>query len=342
GSIAKAKELVCAAKESGADCVKFQIVYADEILHPLSGNVPLPGGDIPLYDVFKKLEVSPCFYAELKTFTEDKGLIFLASVFGHKSACELESLNPVLLKAASPELNFTELLQKLSSMNLPALLSLGVSTLADIERAVSFFKHGQLCLLHCVTAYPAPPEQYNLSVMCNISSIFGIPCGLSDHTLDPVIVPVLSVVCGAPVIEKHFCLSHNDGGLDDKIALEPDDFKKMTAAIRIAQTMPCESILQNMCEMYNAETVNKILGNGIKQLAPCEEANYERTNRSIHALRTIKSGELITKENAGILRTEKVLRPGLQPYYFDQLAGKKAANTIAAGEGIRMEDLLFC
>jgi sialic acid synthase SpsE len=342
----KARELCDAAAEAGADCIKFQIVYADEILHPNTGIVELPGGKIRLYDRFKQLEVKPEFYAEMKEYVEKKGLIFLCTPFGLKSAAELHALSPSIVKIASPELNYTSLLQELGSWELPILLSSGVSTLGDIGEAIETVKNSgkklkdqQLCLLHCVTAYPAPAADYKLRVLSSLSAVFGIPVGISDHSLDPELVPTLAVSQGAVVIEKHFCLSRSDSGLDDPIALPPVDFKRMTAAVRRASAAGSDRTIEFYSQERGADIVEAILGDGVKRLAPSEKANYERTRRSLHALKDIEAGEIITKDAFGVLRTEKILRPGLPPSMEKQILGRKALNFIPAGEGIRFEDI---
>ncbi|GMO27004.1 MAG: N-acetylneuraminate synthase family protein [Termitinemataceae bacterium] len=334
GDIAKAKEMVCAAKESGADCVKVQIVKADEILHPNTGTVPLPGGSVRLYDMFKKLEKPIEFYAQIKDFAESKKLEFLATPFGLESAAELKSLQPKIVKAASPELNYVQLLQELGTWNVPALLSSGVSKLSDIETALTFFDTDKIVLLHCITAYPAPEDQYNLLCLRSLSNVFGVQCGISDHSLDPVLVPVLSLACGGTVIEKHFCLSHNDPGLDDKIALDSKDFSTMTRHLHIASTKTEQNIIDELSYEYGREKVLKVLGNGVKKLAKAEEANYMRTNRSIHAVCDIKAGTVFTKENIAILRTEKILTPGIAPIFYESILGKTASCDLSAGQGV--------
>ncbi|WP_010259671.1 N-acetylneuraminate synthase family protein [Treponema primitia] len=339
GSLGKARELIDAAADSGADCVKFQIVYADEILHPNTGEVSLPGGRIRLYDRFKKLELDIGFYGELKDYAESLGLLFLASPFGIRSARELRSLKPRLLKIASPELNYTGLLAELASYGLPALLSTGVSRLSDIEAALEIFPPSLACLLHCVTAYPAPERDYNLRVLPNLAAIFGCPVGVSDHSADPELVPSLAAAMGAAVIEKHFCLSRDDPGLDDPIAQTPADFKRMVRAVRRVSVLGQEA-LEAISRERGKDTVEAILGDGVKQLAPSEQANYERTNRSIHALRDIQAGETLVPGDFAVLRTEKILRPGLHPCWETKLGGRKTTRFIPAGEGIVFEDLI--
>jgi sialic acid synthase SpsE len=346
GSPAKARELVDAAADCGADCVKFQIVYADEILHPNTGEVALPGGRIRLYDRFKELELDTRFYGEMKDYAESRGLLFLASPFGIRSARELRSLNPRFLKVASPELNYTGLLEELASYGLPALLSTGVSRLGDIEAALEIFPPDRACLLHCVTAYPAPAGDYNLRLLPNLAAIFGCPVGVSDHSLDPELVPSLAAAMGAAVIEKHFCLNRDDPGLDDPIAQPPADFRCMVRAVRRVSAQiggtgqGCDAALEGIIKERGRDTVEAVLGDGVKRLAPSERANYQRTNRSIHALRDIAAGETLKAGDFAVLRTEKILRPGLHPSWEKKLVGRKTTRFIPAGEGIVAEDLL--
>jgi sialic acid synthase SpsE len=330
----KAGELIDAAAEAGADCVKFQIVYAREILHPNTGEVELPGGKIRLYDRFRELEMDPAFFAEMKEKVEKKGLLFLCTPFGLQSARELKNLGAKCLKIASPELNYTALLKEIASYNLPTLLSTGVSKLGDIEEALSIFdknpdkensrNSAQVCLLHCVSAYPAPEKDYNLMVMENLAAIFGVAVGLSDHSLDPCLVPALAAAMGASVIEKHFCLSKCDPGLDDPIALPPSAFAEMVKAVRRAEKECKEKTLDTLCKEYGGALVEGVLGSGVKRLAPSELANYEKTNRSLHALRDIAEGEVIRQNMIASLRTEKILRPGLRPSWEEKIIGQKS------------------
>ena len=384
GDLIKAKEMIKAAGEAGAACIKLQMVFADEILHENTGEVSLPGGRIRLYDRFKQLEMPNEFYWELKEYIESLNLLFLCTPFGLKSAKILKEMRPKAVKIASPELNYTALLREISSWGLPILLSTGVSTLGDIEEALSvlgnrewgmgngvrglnrlpqniynsesndgnthnshtttpipysLFPIPQVCLLHCVTAYPAPETDYNLRLLPNLSAIFGVATGLSDHSLDPRLVPVLAITQGAAVIEKHFCLSREDTGLDDPIALPPAEFALMVKAVKQAVKLGQKDTLELMIKEYGQEKIEAVLGSGIKKISPSENDNYARTKRSIHALHDIKAGEIIKAEDFAILRTEKILRPGLPPSWAEKICGRTARNFISAGEGIRFEDV---
>ncbi len=359
GDHARGAELIAAAAEAGADCVKFQHVIAAEIIHPATGLVPLPGGSIPLYERFRALQTSPAFLLGMMEEAEKRSVVFLCTPFGIQSARDLRRLGVRVLKVASPELNHLPLLAEMASYGLPTILSTGVSRLGDIETATGFFsdqsrdqsgnrssdqayrgnKDGSLALLHCVTAYPAPEEDYNLRVLPLLSGMFGCAIGVSDHSMDPVLVPALAVAMGGSIIEKHICLSRSGDGLDDPIALPPDAFAFMVKAIRAVARNGSAKTVEDLAEIHGTARVEAVLGTGAKRLAPSEAANYERTTRSIHASRPIMRGEAFGIHNLAILRTEKVLRPGLHPSMMCRLEGRMAAKDIPDGEGIEWADL---
>jgi sialic acid synthase SpsE len=340
GDAGKARALIDAAARAGADCIKFQMVHAEEILHPRSGSVELPTGKVALYEQFKALERNSTFYAELKTCTAASGALFLCSPFGIRSARELKSLGVHALKIASPELNHMPLLREVASYGLPLFLSSGVSTLGDIERALQVVGRPNTVLMHCITSYPAPEEQYNVSVLSSLRTVLGVEVGLSDHSLDPILVPALAVLNGACVVEKHFTLSREGTGLDDPIALEPDAFRRMVQAIRAAEAEDGNVARARLEKEYGEGRVAAVLGTGVKEMAASEIGNYTLTNRSIHATREISPGEMIGESDVAVLRTEKVLRPGLGPEFLDIVTGARAKRRIPDGEGIEWADLI--
>lgn len=339
GDLARAKKLIHAVKDSGADCAKFQAVFADEIVHPRVGNVHLPTGNVPLYQCFQDLERDEDFYACLKEETEKIGLDFLCTPFGLRSFVLLQNLAVHQYKVASPELNHLPLLQAIAATGKPVFLSLGVSKICDIEQALQIMGPGRsdITLLNCVTSYPAPEEDYNLNLLPHLSALFNVKVGISDHSMDPILVPALSVYCGATVVEKHICLSRQGDGLDDPIALEPQQFAAMVQAVRTAEQQP--TYLQDLIVHYGQEKVDAVLGDGVKRLAPSEAANYGRSNRSICAVQDIAAGERLTTENTALYRVEKQLRPGLGPQFWPVILGRIVTHTIPAGEGICWQDI---
>lgn len=386
GSLEKAYRLIDAAVSSGADVIKFQWVYADEILHPQTGLVALPGGAVRLYDRFKALEVSPQFFESCLSYTHKAGAQFMCSPFGLRSLTELLSIHPDAVKIASPEVNHIPLLTACeASCTVPVVLSSGVSKLCDIERALDILEGGlgknqPVTLLHCITNYPAPESEYNVRAVDSLRRIFGVPTGISDHSLDPVLVPTLAVAMGATMIEKHITLSRETDGLDDPVALEPEQFAQMVYAVRQACAVlerfgkdeeaggvrgvygePCGSakevqnalynrrfllnagqaeIVRQLSDQYGSETVSCVLGTGVKRLAPSERAHYGRTNRSLHYMRDIKKGARLATNDIAVLRTEKVLSVGLHPDFLPTIMGATLQRDVSAGEGVSWDDVL--
>jgi len=358
GSIIKAEQLVTAAETAGADAVKFQWVYADEILHPLTGSVMLPGGNISLYKRFKQLEKDTPFFRHLVDFSRSRNLKFICSPFGLRSLSELLALGPDAVKIASPELNHYPMLKALAAFRagekqagkipVPVIVSTGVSKLGDIEKALDILGTEGITLLHCITSYPAPESEYNLRILESLHRIFGVPVGVSDHSLNPVLVPSLAVSMGGMVTEKHITLSRKTDGLDDPVALEPEQFAQMVHCIhqseavlnRYGSTGGRNEIIRQIKDEYGTDKTNAVLGDGIKRLAPSELANYGRTNRSLHFMHDMETGNTITPRDIAVLRTEKVLTPGISPEFLETVTGTKLARNVRAGEGVQWKDLL--
>ncbi len=356
GDLDHARDLIHAARDAGADMAKFQFVLADEILHPRSGNVDLPVGTVPLYDRFRELERPAEFYVKLMQLCDEAGIQFLCTPFGIKSARILQRLGMQEFKIASPELNHLPLLRVVASMRVAIILSSGVSTIADLGESIDAARAAgtrRITVLHCITAYPAPEEEYNLRAIPAISNVFGVPAGVSDHSMDPILVPALATVTGATLIEKHITLKRSDHGLDDAIALEPQDFARMVREVRaVAGQLQQEAgdpvekrrrqvaITEEFRRRYGSDRVESVLGNGVKHLAPSEQRNYGHTNRSIHAVDDLKAGDVLSESNAAILRSEKNLKPGLHPRYWEIVLGKKVILDVRAGDGITWSDIL--
>ncbi len=353
GDLSKAKELILAAKESKANAVKFQIVFADEILSPFAGNVQVQEREISIFQTLQKTECSSDFYTEIAYFCQKEEIEFLATPFGLKSAALLQTLKPKRVKIASPEINHFPLLNEVKNWECEEwILSSGVSLLGDIERAILLFKEREkLSLLHCVTRYPAQPEEYNLNILPHLQSIFGVNVGVSDHTKDPLLVPIISTALGSTTLEKHFTLSHQGGGVDDPIALVPDDFSLMVS--EVLQTKKIlfqreeertlylqERIGEMLGREEGARKVSQILGDGIKRLTPHEIEHYHSTNRTIHALNNIERGEKFSTSNLGLLRAEESPQKGLPSQLLPNLLGARATKRIESGRGVVWSDIL--
>jgi len=354
GDLVRGLELVDAAADAGADAAKFQVVFADEILPPEVGLVQLPGGAVPLFEVFESLERPVEFYAALKERTLSRNLKFLASPFGKKGFELLERIGTAAWKIASPELNHEELLKMVARTGKPLILSTGVSKIEDIERTLEIVEsivetRQSVTLLHCLSSYPAPENQANLRTIQTLRRLFGCPVGISDHSKHAVLIPALASALGAAVIEKHITLSRDAGGIDDSVALEPGDFAKMCSAVAhhalsreqesAASEAHLAAAIEELANEYGRERTLAPLGDGIKRLARSEIANYRRSNRSLHAIGPLPAGTAVSEENSALLRTEHNLRPGIEPRYRHLVYGRRLTNSIPSGEGIRWEDL---
>lgn len=348
GELSRARELIRAAAESGAQVAKFQAVIAEEIVHPRSGSIELPGGAVPIYERFRALEQPPEFYAALQEECLTAGIGFLCTPFGLGSAKMLSELRVREWKIASPELNHLPLLDYLGETGVPVILSTGVSTLADIELALETLRaraKQELTLLHCVTSYPAPAEEYNLRLLPHLKGLFGVEIGVSDHSEDPELVPGLAVLMGSRTLEKHITLSRAGGGLDDPIALEPEELRKTVGISRtvwelLKRGATEEELLGEFKGSYGAERVEAVLGNGKKELAPSERAYYGGTNRSILVTHDLEAGTTLNTEHLALLRSEQNVTPGLHPRHLSTVLGARTRLPIEAGTGLRWEHLL--
>lgn len=339
GDIVKAGRLIKEAAQAGATCAKFQAVFADEIVHPQTGEIDLPGGATPLFNVFRSLERDRSFYAELKRMTEEAGLLFLCTPFGLKSASILRDIGVEAVKIASPEINHIPLLTEIATWGIPVLLSTGMSTLADIEMALAILPPATI-ILHCVTSYPAPEEETNALCLPSLSVTFGKLTGISDHSLEPGLVPALAAALGGCVVEKHFTHDRDGGGLDDPVALPPAQFSELTRIVRAVEALPDRDRLSFLYERYGADRVTALMGTGVKKLAKSEREYYRTTNRSILAVKQIRKGAVIGPDAIALLRSETNLVPGLPPQMLPHVLGRKAARNIDNGTGVTWDGLL--
>ena len=346
GDITRAAELIAAARECGADCAKFQYVIADEIVHAATGCVMLPGGATALHERFRSLEQPLEFYEKLKQACDSTGIDFLCTPFGVGSARALRRIAPDAVKIASPELNHTQLLHELATYGLPLIVSSGVSTLSDIEYALSILGRSRVTLLHCITAYPAPEDEYNLNLIPALGRVLGIPVGVSDHSQDEHLVPGIATALGATVVEKHFTLSREGNGLDDSIAMDPAMFSRMVATIRRVDAIVllepdtgAHRAIGEFTREYGTERVAKVMGDGVKRLAPREAASYRTSRRSLLAVRDLPEDSVIRETDIAALRSE-TLAPGLEPKYADVVVGARLRRPLRSAEAITWTHLL--
>lgn len=315
-----AVRILHAAKEAGVDAVKLQTYTPDTLTIDSKAEPFMIGKGTPwegrnLYDLYGEAYTPWEWQPKLKAIADDLGLHCFSTPFDNSAVDFLEAMDVPAHKIASFELVDHELIQTVARTGKPVIMSTGMATHEEIADAVDAARSAgcsQLALLKCTSAYPASPDDMNLRTIPKLAADFGVPAGLSDHTLD-VVVPVTAVALGACVIEKHITLSRNDPGPDSSFSLEPQEFKAMVDAVRITE---------------------RALGS--VSFGPSEhEKNSVVFRRSLFVVADVKAGEVFTRENV------RSIRPGhgLAPKHIVDVLGKKAVRNIERGTPLRTEDV---
>lgn len=314
GSLSRAKEIIHAAKESGADCVKIQTYTADtmtidcdnEYFHISKGTW---AGE-NLYKLYQKAYTPWEWQGELKAEADKIGIDFFSTPFDKTSVDFLESIGIEFYKIASFELVDIPLIEYVASKKKPIIMSTGMGSLSEIEEAVNAVKgqgNNDLALLKCSSAYPAITDGMNLQTMIDMKERFHLPVGLSDHSMGSL-GAVTAVAMGATIIEKHFCISREIENPDSSFSMEPNEFKKMVEDIR-----------------------NVELARGMVFYGPGEEEiGNTAFRRSIFAVKDIQKGERLTEENIRIIRPSY----GLEPKYYSKALFMVAKEDIKKGTPI--------
>lgn len=320
GSFDTAMKMVDAAKEAGADYIKFQTFHVHSLVTPNCEAAEYQkenAGAQSQHEMLKELELTYDDFIKLKEYCDSKEIGFLSTAFDEMSVDFIASLKPDYLKVPSGELTNLPFLRQVASKGIPVIMSTGMATPDEIARALKPFqkagyRENDIILLHCTTQYPTPMEDVNLLAMKTVSENFGHPAGYSDHTLG-IEVPIAAATLGATVIEKHFTLDRNMEGPDHKASLEPQELADMVKAIR---------------------NIEVALGHGVKEVKESERPNIIAARRSIVAARDIKKGEIFKDEDL------KAKRPatGLSPMLWDKVVGSKAMRDFVKDEPIELEE----
>lgn len=308
----EAARLIHAAKDAGADAVKLQTYTPDTITidcrseHFSIGKGTLWEGRY-LYDLYREAYTPWEWHSRLFDVARELKIDIFSAAFDPSAVDFLEELSVPLHKVASFEIVDIPLIEKMASTKKPLIISTGMATLGEIEEAVQAARTAgakQIALLKCTSAYPAPPEEMNLRTIPHLSEAFGVPVGLSDHTLG-IEVPVVAVSLGACIIEKHFTLSRSAKGPDSAFSLEPSEFRSMVRSIRVAE-----------------KAVGRV-HYGVSE----QEAKSRVFRRSLFVVRDIKMGEEFTEENI------RSIRPGygLHPRHLKDVLGRRAACDVKRG-----------
>lgn len=307
GSVDNAKKLIDAAKDAGADYVKFQTWRTEKVVTRTAKRAKYQekniGNNESQYEMLKKLELTEEEFLELHSYCGQVGINFLSTPFDLESVDFLKTIIH-LAKIPSGEITNLPYLRKMAQTFSEIVLSTGMAEIFEIQAAIDIIlkagiKKENITILHCNTEYPTPMEDVNLKAMLHIKEVFNVNVGYSDHTLG-IEVPIAAVALGASVIEKHFTLDRAMEGPDHAASLEPQELKLMVRSIR------------NIEEAIN--------GSGKKEPSKSEKKNKKVARKSIVASRQIKKGEVFSTENLAIKRPGE----GLSPMLWDDLIGRKA------------------
>ena len=322
GSIDLAKELIDIAVEAEVDAVKFQTFKAEEMITKdapkADYHIQTTGHDKQQtwYDLLKNQEISFEMHEELISYCETKEIIFMSTPYSLQGVDLLNDLGTPAFKVSSSDINNFPLLEHITKIGKPIIISTGASELEEVQSAVELFRKNQFqdfVLLQCTSNYPTVLEDSNLSVMQSYRSKFGCLYGYSDHT-DSLVNPIAATALGSCVFEKHFTTDKKLPGPDHRMSMDPEELKQNVAAVR------------------NTE---KALGNPEKYVLPGEVEVRGKIRKSIVASRKIFAGETIAMEMLAFKRPGD----GIPPSQIEMLLGKKATHDMPADYQLRTEIL---
>jgi len=317
GKLETALRIIQEAKQAGADAIKLQTYKPDTItLNCDSEDFKIKGGlwdGRTLYDLYEEAHMPWEWHKPLFDRARELGITIFSSPFDNTAIDLLEDLNAPAYKIASFEAVDLPLIKYAAQTGKPMIISTGMADAEEIEEAIEAAREGgckELAILHCVSGYPAPAEDYNLRIIPDMIERFGLVTGLSDHTLDNT-TAIASVSLGACIIEKHFTLDRNGGGPDDSFSLEPAE-------------------LAALCQ--GAKTAWSALGRVDYGRKSSEQGNV-KFRRSLYFVSDQKAGDVITPESV------RSVRPGfgLPPKALDHILGKRLARDVSANTPVSWE-----
>ena len=311
GSIERAKEIIRAAKDAGADCIKIQTYTPDTLTIDCHNeyfqvkNGTWEGEN--LYSLYGKAYTPWEWQKELKEEADRIGIDFFSTPFDKSAVDFLEEIGSEFYKIASFEMIDLPLIEYVASKGKPIIMSTGMASLEEIKEAVDTVKNAgnnQLVLLKCSSAYPAISDDMHLATIRDMKERFALPIGLSDHSMGSLGATV-AVSLGANVIEKHFCLSREIDNPDASFSMTPEEFKQMVQDVR---------------------NVEKALGVPTYGVSKQEESSMV-FRRSIFVTKDVNKGDVFTEENT------RIIRPGygIKPKYFKDILGTVAAEDVKRG-----------
>ena len=320
-SFEQAVRILRAAKDAGADAVKLQTYTADTIT--MDSDRPcfrVAEGTLwsgqTLYKLYQEAHTPWEWQPKLKRIADELGIHCFSSPFDPTAVDFLEAMDVPAYKVASFEVVDLPLIEKMARTGKPIILSTGMATLGEIDEAVRAARRAgatQIALLKCTSAYPASPEEINLRTIPHMAEAFGVPAGLSDHSMG-IAVPVAAVALGACIIEKHLTIARSEGGPDSAFSLEPHEFKAMVDEIRVAE---------------------RALGQVRYEVTP-REAPGRDYRRSLFVVCDVRRGEPFTAENVRSIRPAG----GLPPKELNNVLGRRAACDLTAGTPLSWDAIL--
>lgn len=317
----KAKRLIDAAKESGADCAKFQSFLASKIVSGKGfASMQLKGvhgsWGRSVEDVFRDAEFPREWHREIAAYCAKVGIDFSSAPYDVEAVDLLADIGVPFIKIGSGEITWHDMLRYIAKKNLPVFLATGDSTLAEVDEAVRVIEstgNRNLVLMQCITNYPSRIESANINVLKTYETAFDVLTGYSDHAPGDV-VPLGAVALGACVIEKHFTLNRKDAGPDHPHSMEPQELKAMVDRIR---------------------QMEAALGTTRKDVVAEESETVIVQRRGLYAAKDIRAGEPIQNDQMVELRPAL----GIPPKFRSAVAGRRTRHDIAMGEPISWESL---
>lgn len=318
GHIALAKQMIDMSADAGADAVKFQTFFADELVtrrakkaaYQLATTDPAQSQ----HDMLKALELTADEFADLNNYCIKKGIAFLSTPFSIRAVDLLDEVGVHAFKVSSGDLTYVQMLDYMAKKGKPIILSTGMGNMAEVEDAVRTIEaagNTQISILHCVSNYPAAAEDCNLAAMDTIEAAFGYPVGWSDHTKGAAMT-LAAVARGAAIIEKHITLDAGMDGPDHAASMEPDDFRQMVQDIR---------------------NIELAIGSGIKRPTSAELDTAKVARRSLVSARHLKAGQILDQDDVAVKRPGT----GLPPRHLSLLLGQRVAIDLAEGTPLMAE-----
>lgn len=300
GDIRIAKEMIKRASKCGANAVKFQTIFPEELFSKEENPT--------LFNLIKKWSFNEKQHMELKKFAEKNRIEFFSTPVGNRSAKLLINLGIKCIKIASGEITNHELIKTVAKTKKPLIISTGMSTISEIKSAVKIVQKSKspFALLHCTASYPAPLEDVNLCNIQYLHQLFRVPVGYSDHTLGNE-VSVIAVALGAKIIEKHFTLNKNMKGPDQKLSADPTEFTDLVKRIRI---------------------IEKLIGKRRSGPTNSEKKFRKLMRKSLAAQDDIPSGTKISKSMITSIRPGT----GIPPSEIDKVIGKTLRKKVKKGK----------